>query len=430
MKAEDISNAINDIDDKIICSANEIRKEKNKGTKTFIIKWLGAAAAFAVIAFSAVNAVFPRPDADSLTEEPIGNVPSQNIDETEYGGTEKLPTIVYEEAPGVAYGWEAYIAHDVSELDSGNPWNESMVFETLPVFENLSYHETGMSLPGIGEEAMLEKINFSAETLDVEIQEIVSKTLGETTSGINMPGDTVTVTYAYTETCCIDVSSSGEIVAHFGSDDGVYREGIELPDEYNFTHSETSDGEAFEVISYIYHNYSDFIGTEEPTFVSWTDYTFDGKQNRDYLIYDFSGDMLNDMLNYSFNSVSVAPNDEGKLMLIRINDKLSCADKIGDYPIISAEEATELLLSGNYITTVPYEIPGTEYIASAELMYRSGTAEKIWMPYYRFLVEIPGSLEDTKADNLGSLKEFATYYVPAVKMEYISGLPLWNGNFN
>lgn len=433
MNSEDISSAINEIDDEIIESANEMRKPKTR--KSLWFKFAASAAVIGIVAFAGINAfTINEPPVEGSNDFPLNSgeeIPEiSDGSEQPYGGSEELPLIVFEEAAGIAYGWEAYIAHDVSELDSGNPWNESMVFETLPVFENIFYHETGMALPGIGEEAMLEKINFSAEALDAEIQEICIRTLGESVSGIDMPDDTVTITYAYTENCCIDVSSSGEIVAHFGNEEGVYREGIELPSAYNFTYSETSDGEAFEAISYIYHNYSDFIGTEEPTFVSWADYTFDGNQNRDYRIYDFSGDALNDMLNYSFSSVSVAPNDEGKLMLIRISDKLSCADKIGDYPIISPEEAKELLLSGSYITTVPYEIPGEEYISKTELMYRSGNAEKIWMPYYRFLVEIPGSLENTKAGDLGDLKEFAAYYVPAVKMEYISGLPLWNGSFN
>ena len=130
------------------------------------------------------------------------------------------------------------------------------------------------------------------------------------------------------------------------------------------------------------------------------------------------------MLNFSFNEVHLAPNDEGKLMLIRINDKLSCGEKIGDYPIISPEEAKDMLLEGGYITTVPYEMPGKKYIAKLELIYRSGISENIWMPYYRFLVELPEMAQEN------GLKNFGAYYVPAVEAKYITGLPLWNGNFN
>ena len=134
------------------------------------------------------------------------------------------------------------------------------------------------------------------------------------------------------------------------------------------------------------------------------------------------------MLNFSFSGVQLAPNDEGNLMLIRINDRLSCAEKIGDYPIISVDEAKEKLLDGEYITTSPYELPDKKYIATTELIYRSSTSENIWMPYYRFLVEIPDSMVSDNTPQ--GLKEFCAYYVPAVESQYITGLPLWNGRFN
>lgn len=431
MNSEDISKAINDIDDAIIESANETRKLKNK--KTQWIKWCAAAAIIIVIGLIGSKTFTIT---ESPANDPIGNDtqisgadnPQAPNNETYYGTTNKLPLLVYEEAEGTAYGWEGYIAYNISELNNGNPWHEDMIFEALPVFENKSYHETGIALPGIGKESMLKKLEFSAEALDTEIQEIIIQTLGETTSGIDFPADTVTLIYGYTENCCIDISSSGIITAHFGNENGIYREGADLPENFNFTYSDTSAGEAFEIISYIYNNYSNFINIEEPTFVTWADRTFEGKENRDYRIYDFSGDELKDILNFSFNSVQISPNDEGKLMLIRINDHLSCAEKIGDYPVISADEAKDLLLEGNYITTVPYELPGEDYIAGVELLYRSRTGEKIWMPYYRFLVEIPSPSSFISLEN--GLKEFGVYYVPAIEMEYISGLPLWNGSFN
>ena len=83
-----------------------------------------------------------------------------------------------------------------------------------------------------------------------------------------------------------------------------------------------------------------------------------------------------------------------------------------------------MLLDGGYITTVPYEIPGKKYISKIELIYRGSIGENIWMPYYRFLVEIP------ELEQENGLKNFGAYYVPAIEMEYITGLPLWNGSFN
>lgn len=428
MNSEDISRAMNEIDDEMLESANEIRKPKRKNYKW--LRYSGAAAASLIIIFAGANAINIKeplsegelpPETDESFEGAVGVT---DDGEPEYGGT--LPQLVFKEADGFAYGFEGYLAYDISELENGNPWNENMVFEKLPVFENTSFHPTGITNPGIGEKAIFEKVEFSAHALDAKITEVVRQTIGDTVQGTDIPPETLTAVYAYSDGCTIEISGNGNITAHFGYDNNVYREGIELPEGYSFTYNETSDGEAFETIKFIYENYKEFIGFEDASFVSFGDYTFSGEMSRNYRIYDFSGDEIDDMLNFAFGGVQLAPNDEGKLMLIRKMDILSCGEKIGDYPIISVSEATDMLLDGSYITTVPYEVAGKKYIARTELIYRSGANENIWMPYYRFLVEIP----DDGMEYAEGLKNFGAYYVPAVPMEYISGLPLWNGSFN
>ena len=109
--------------------------------------------------------------------------------------------------------------------------------------------------------------------------------------------------------------------------------------------------------------------------------------------------------------------------MIRIyNPDLS--EKTGEYPVISVQEAKELLLNGNYITTVPYEMPGKEYIARVELVYRKGTYETYYMPYYRFYVEVPYEEREN------GLKTYGAYYVPAVEGKYLTEMPVWDGSFN
>ncbi|MBQ3530632.1 MAG: hypothetical protein IJA05_01780 [Oscillospiraceae bacterium] len=404
MKAEDISEAMNNINEDFIESANERRKPKSR--KSSWVKWVSAAAAIAVFAFAGAKAFVP--DRPEQNDNPVGGT------ESEYGSV--LPILEYIESDATAYGFEGYMAYDISELENGNPWNEKMVFEALPVFRNNSFNEVGIAYPGIGEETMLKKLN---SITGGEHGEIEYSRVGDFSSGSGIPDDFVDRIEADFGNCAIEIQSNGTIVVTYNG-----FEGEELPEGYSFTYNNTSEGEAFETIKYIHQNYSDIIGLPEATFVTSKEYTFSGEEIRDYNIYDFSGDEISDMLNFSFNEVQLAPNDEGKLMLIRINDKLSCAEKIGDYPIISPEEAKDMLLKGGYITTVPYEMPGEKYIANTELIYRSGIGENIWMPYYRFLVELPEMAQEN------GLKNFGAYYVPAVKAEFITGLPLWNGSFN
>ena len=98
--------------------------------------------------------------------------------------------------------------------------------------------------------------------------------------------------------------------------------------------------------------------------------------------------------------------------------------KLGDYPIISAKQAKALLLNGNYITTVPYEVADAKYIKKVELIYRASNYDEVFMPYYRFYVELP----EEKRDN--GLNTYGAYYVPAVESSYISNIPKWDGSFN
>ena len=397
MNAEDISNALNEINEEYIESANERRKTKVK--KSGLIKWVSAAAAIAVVVLIGTKVFVPNTPEGN--DEPVGEVGGT---EAEYGAY--LPILEYIESNTTAYGFEGYMAYDISELSSGNPWNEEMVFEALPVYRNNSFNEIGIAYPGIGEEAMNKKLENIAEKTDLEMRGIIEATyVGDFSSGSGIPDDFITDIKADFGSYTIEIQSNGSIVAMYNG-----FEGEALPEEYSFTHNNTTEGEAFETIAYLYENYGDIIGLPEATFVTSKEYTFSGEEIRDYRIYDFSGDEINDMLNFAFNEIQLAPNDEGKLMLIRINDKLSCAEKIGDYPIISPEEAKDMLLEGGYITTVPYEMPGKKYIAKCELIYRSGISENIWMPYYRFLVELPEMAQEN------GLKNFGAYYVPAVKL--------------
>lgn len=95
---------------------------------------------------------------------------------------------------------------------------------------------------------------------------------------------------------------------------------------------------------------------------------------------------------------------------------------MGDYPIIDAAEARELLKQGHFLTTAPADFPGLEYVRRLELIYRHGW-EATLIPYYRFYVELPEMAK-------GERKTFGAYYVPAVEGRYIENMPLWDGSFN
>lgn len=96
---------------------------------------------------------------------------------------------------------------------------------------------------------------------------------------------------------------------------------------------------------------------------------------------------------------------------------------MGEYPIISADEARDYLEQGAYVTSVDRRLTGEETVARVELVYRTGVTEDYFMPYYRFFVELP-------REERGGRKTYGAYYVPAIEHCYLSEMTLWDGKFN
>lgn len=280
-------------------------------------------------------------------------------------------------------GFEGYLCYDISELDNGNPWSESINLSTLPVYKNQIYDSSGAGVPkGWNEDEMNQQLEQTAELLEIEILEI--KTIRD--------GLFLTEMEARTDQGNLVVYANGMIT--------YYPNNIELK------------------MPELLETYDKFLDFKESKVVVLQDYTFDGEMFQDYMLYDAAGNEMEDILNYNFNHAEIVPSYDGKVFLIRKQDQLSLAEKVGDYPIISVKEATRLLVDGKYQTSVPYDFAGKKYIEKIELIYRTGSSEEYLLPYYRFYVE----LTEEKNDN--GLKTYGAYYVPAVEKEYIYNIEL------
>lgn len=391
----------------------EVADAKPKGRKIAWVKWGAVAACFCLVVASALmipriwNTPVPPPNSDPITSD-----------------TAKLKPITIPELSVGGMGFEGYMYHDISELNNGNPWDESMSISSLPVYKNGAYDSSGAGFPkGMSEAEMMAKLNFIVYALDLEIvsTEVIAGGF-IVKDGKTVPDTTPTEIHAKTDNGIIYVQADGNIT-YFLSD-----EGLDLPDNYNFTYSKTTDDEAKDILSYFIDAYDDLLNFKKPNAVSSGDYNIYGEFNRSYIVYDTAGDDLESILNYNFCSVKFSPNDYGNLSAISINDGLFLAEKIGDYPIVAAEKATERLISGNYQTSVPVEFPGKEFIGKIELVYRAGRFEEVLLPYYRFYVQLPDTVNQSAAEK--GLKTYGGYYVPAIEDEYITNMPLYDGSFN
>lgn len=389
MNSKDLYHAINKVDDDILERSETTKRRHN---------WLKWAAMAACLSLVIGGGIFWK----SSRQTGPGGLPMLHIQGNTQGGM----------------GFEGVLCYDIDEIDNGNPWREDMVFSTLPVFENLAYHSAGEPV-GLKESSILERLEAACAALGLENAEREYERNGAKVISITAEASGMAVT----------VGANGEVTVNF-------KDGLALPEQLNFTWHDTSRHEAEEVMAYFIQQFSELISFEEPEivlsgdYIMWNDYDQEGNYitevrfDREYILYEGAGDETEDLLNYKMQFVQFYPDDEGRLSIIRIHDALSCANKLGDYPIITAAEARDCLLEGNYITSVPYEIEDETLIKKEELVYRSSVLEKTLMPYYRFYVELP----EMRREN--GPTDFGAYYVPAVKPEYISNMPLWDGRIN
>lgn len=318
-------------------------------------------------------------------------------------------------------GFEGYMAYSIDELENGNPWTLDSDIKRLPVFKNKSILVNGYPLVNLSPDEMIQKAKEIADLMKININEIyTSPTKEQLEASEKKSGekqdDTPYEAIALGEGITIKVETSGGIRI-------MFEPGIALPSKFNFTFTETTREEAKEVLAYLIKKYSNVIDMKAPAQKLFGQYTFSGEQMYDYDIYESEGDLTNKILNYNFNNVSFSPNDNGELWIIDI-DKKDITEKLGDYPIITVDQAKELLKEGSYITTAPEYFSDEKLIESIELIYRTSSYDEVFMPYYKFLVEL------TSEKQSNGLKTFGAFYVPAIEGKYIENMPKWEGQFN
>ncbi len=404
MKPEHISDALNLLDDGIIEETAQMRHKRNGRKRA--MKWAAVAACLACVIYTGVRLL------------PHGAPGS------------RLPLLTIMEDLDGGMGFEGYMAYDVSELVSANPWSATAELSTLPVYQNpLTYDENHRASGGDLDamEAFLldiagrlgldtERLEITGNAPDESRRAAILEKLRKT--GEDVPEGYFDPTAVVAEADGIKIEVDLSMTATITFDPAV-----SLPDGYRFTHDAPyEDVEA--VAGYLRETFKDLIGMDDPQLnICGGDYTIDLQQAYTIEFYEGSGSFTDQLVNYNFNRVAFYCDDGGMLFLARVyNPDLS--GKIGDYPIISPDEATELLLDGNSITTVPEEMPGPEFVAKVELVYRAGRRDKFYLPYYRFYVELP----DMEREN--GLKTYGAYYVPAVEGSYLSNMPIWDGGFN
>lgn len=419
MREEQIMDAFNLLDTDIIAETDAIRNH-HRHVRGHVWKWVAAAAALTAACFAL--AVYAGKQA--LPQEPASPVKREaNPVKRE----EKLPMLTIAENTFGDMGFEGYMAYDISELVNNNPWSSEAQPDTLPVYKNqLSVNEdlfvVGADFGKMREllDEVAGRLGLDSSTLKITDNAPDEKTKQEITEKLegDVPEGYFNPTELTARTDGMEITVSQEMWATVS-----FEPARALPEQYNFSYSASYE-EMLAAARYLQEEYADFIHMENPQ-INIYDGDYDINRERNYQIgfFDEGKDITQGIINYNFHQAEFYCDDAGKLYLVSISQS-DLSQKTGDYPLITEEEAKELLIKGHYITSVPYELPAENYIAKAELIYRTGAREQYFMPYYRFYVELPEEERD------GGMKTYGAYYVPAVEGEYISNMPLWDGGFN
>lgn len=418
MKEIDIYTAIGDIDDELLGDVLNEKPARKAGFKT--VKWLAAAAAFALLATTGfmyagqktVTGPDPHPEYDSC-----------------------LPKIVIGDMFTGGFGFEGYVAEDISQLVNSNPWNEDMSLSTLPVYNSPLYYDDFHILVGADYRTMKEKLLSSAAGFGIDENRLVitdnamedadKKEVARRfeKAGVQVPEEYFKPTIVTGKKDDISIEVERDLTVTI-----IWENGISLPDEYNFNHF-ASYRDTKKTAGYIEEEFGYLINYSQPVLnIDGGDYNIYFDKSYHISFFDGAGSDRDRIVNYNFNHTDFYCNDEGKLFIARVYAP-DLSQKLGDYPIITTSRAQKLLTEGFYYTSAPYDMRGEKYIAAKELVYMPRRGRGVIMPFYRFYVEIPQLRQNWNRDldPKGDIKTYGAYYVPAVEGIYIENMPVYNG---
>lgn len=295
-----------------------------------------------------------------------------------------------------------------SEYSFGSPWSADAKLAALPVFVNpVEYAPAERNRAALSwdEAAMRGRLLGLAASLGMDAGEddiVCALDTDGALWSLSLSGGGVNIEVLRDLSARVDFETPLELPVDFGYDSP--RESYEAAGEYFAA------------------NYAALFGIKNPRWaVAGGDYNYDGEtQNYSLRVYEAGKNVAESLVNCYFGGVTLLPGEDGRLRSLRLGPTPA---SLGNYPLISLGEATELVLNGG-------ELPNTlstlraEDIAGVTLVYHVGMYDEYYMPYYCFAFVERESGETLPEGFTG----YSLYYAPAVSGEYLS--PGWDGGGN
>lgn len=319
---------------------------------------------------------------------------------------------------GGGMGYEGILLKDISQYDNGNPFSIYDTFDTLPVFR--------FAKPDIDQalnetERLLNSLNADIETAKKEITltEIIYYE-GHVTSHKD-------VTLDENDFALSKIKFGEPLIPHryettFSGGDiqmwipqGETRISIDID-------AELTDQQ---IMEYIDNHFSAALGFDNSVTCADVDYNIYGEENPTYYIYNHSEDYAQNIFNYSVNNARVhyftkeeSLEESNQVTFWIRTDSYTKGEEL---PAINYKQALGLLYSGDYYSSVPYEITDESVVSRIELVYKDApydemtlTRSEVSLPFYKFYVE----LDEMNIEEQG-LTDYGIYYVCAINPGYI-----------
>lgn len=443
MNGKDLLNKMSDADPKLIEDANQ---KPRHSRKLFIGITSGAATAAAaalIIVMSGSNAGHgPGGAAYIESDSPIssvavnsGNTSAQEpVAEPTPKDPPKLDFSKYKDLPKITSGDYAVTGMgggeilgckdgvlvqkdflDYSDLEQVSPW-KGAVLETMPVYMS---HSTDLDLDveklyararemaaalGIPEDSLKFTDNYEDLTETIERHRQLARDHGATEEEVDETINRIirsvrgmTNVKAENEDIRISVDSALHTYVYFQGGS------VKLPEGYNFTESAT-DEEKAALVDYFADKYKGILNYSKPTL---------GRIDADgFHIYDSDCDLTQQIVNYWINSACFDEHWEniGELSRMWFDTDDNC-EKLGDYPILTAEQAEAILKSNKFDEEM--RMPADAKILKTDMVYKNLAGSTAVMPYYEFYVETNDETHDF-AELVCNV-----YTIPAVPEEFI-----------
>lgn len=314
----------------------------------------------------------------------------------------QLPLLELEEIDFGGMGFEGSDSLTLEHSDDISPWNEQIKIDKLPVYKNLCYTYDGQKKSYYSKRDFMKKAEEFAELFGEEITEVQVGNDGENKK-------IVYGVYVQTKNYSINVNEGAVSVA-FKNTEGL-KDLSAVKAKYPFLFNEND----------VVGKYQRFSIDGEPFSPSYWKYT--------------KGETLaENIVNYNLKDMSFHYSENGEIDFVWVHNYTACSEKLGDYPVISVNDAKDKLLNGQYVTSVDEDF----YISSGrveerlirkvDLIYYTHNNQQLFMPYYRFYIlldlfpfERTGLPED--------YEHYGYFYVPAVPEEYFVSYKLFDGAF-